>query len=149
MKRVEIEVLSGEQAGFSVDVLPGSYRILRRSAESFDVRSTLISSQLEQWQLKQEDLELAAANLSQRAAVTGGPVISIEHFARAEDVAIWDERMSQPHAMLLVNGDGAMLVDMGSRNGSYVNGERIGAAMLKDGDLVRCGATRIHVHISG
>ena len=120
---------------------------MRRSAENFDVRSTLISNNIEQWRLNQEDLELAAANLSQRAAETGGPTISIEHFDRAEDIAVWDERMSQPHAMVLVDDSSAMLVDMGSRNGSYLNGERIGAAMLKDGDLLRCGATRIHIHV--
>jgi hypothetical protein len=147
MQRVEIRVLNGDQAGLAVDVLAGSYRILRRSAENFDVRSTLISTSMEQWRLNQEDLELAAAHLSQRAAETGGPVVSIEHFARAEDIAVFDERMSQPHAMVLVDDAGSMLVDMGSRNGSYVNGERIGAALIKDGDLVRCGTTRIHVHL--
>jgi len=147
MAVLELQVLNGDQVGLKVNVVGGTYRVIRRSAENFEVRSTLVSSSQEQWRLGQEDLELASAKLSESFAETGATMIGIDHFERSDDVAIWDERMSQPHAMLLVDENRAMIVDMGSRNGSFVNGERVGVSDLKEGDLLRCGTTRLHVHI--
>ncbi|MFH1807865.1 MAG: FHA domain-containing protein [Pseudomonadota bacterium] len=147
MPVLELQVLNGDQAGASVEIRPGSYRILRRSTENFDVRSTLVASNVEQWRLSQEDLELAAAQLTRRAVETGNPVVRFEAFERAEDISIWDQRMSLPHAIVLFDEDHASIVDMGSRNGTFVNGERVGSTDLSHEDLVRCGATRIQLFV--
>jgi hypothetical protein len=64
----------------------------------------------------------------------------------ASDVALtWDERVSRTHADLERIGDVWTLVDDGrSRNGSFVNGERVhGRRALKHGDVVAVGATRL------
>jgi pSer/pThr/pTyr-binding forkhead associated (FHA) protein len=37
------------------------------------------------------------------------------------------------------------LADLGSTNGTYVNGQRVLSATLKPGDLVRIGATTFRV----
>jgi len=144
---LELRVLNGDQAGLQVAVKQGTYRILRRSAENFDVRSTLVSNSFEQWGLSQEDFEMIRSNLTRRVEETGEAPVAIDAFERGDDIAVWDQRVSQPHAMILVDTTRVMLIDMGSRNGCFVNGERIGAANVEDGDLIRCGATRIQVHL--
>ena len=54
----------------------------------------------------------------------------------------WDNEVSRRHAELRRFPGGWMLVDDGSRNGSYCNGERItGQRPLRDGDVLRFGDT--------
>ena len=63
---------------------------------------------------------------------------------RAEnDIALaWDQEVSREHAELLRGAEGWTLVDEGSRNGSYLNGQRVsGRHPLRDGDVLRFGDT--------
>ena len=55
----------------------------------------------------------------------------------------WDPQVSQLHAELQPLGGEWLVVDDGlSRNGTFVSDERVaGRRRLRDGDLVRCGAT--------
>jgi len=47
---------------------------------------------------------------------------------------------STRHAAVLQSGDGYVVRDLGSRNGTFVNGQRIAAdTALADGDVIRCG----------
>jgi S1-C subfamily serine protease len=47
---------------------------------------------------------------------------------------------STKHAAVLQSGDGYVVRDLGSRNGTFVNGQRIAAdTLLADGDVIRCG----------
>jgi serine/threonine-protein kinase len=59
-----------------------------------------------------------------------------------------DRYFSRIHFMVEVNPPQCRLTDMGSRNGTYVNGSKIEASDLKDGDQIRAGRTilRVKVH---
>lgn len=57
-------------------------------------------------------------------------------------ISINDAEVSRKHARLLKQGEGYLLEDFGSTNGTFVNGQRLsGATMLKIGDLVALGET--------
>ncbi|MFV0523453.1 MAG: FhaA domain-containing protein [Acidimicrobiales bacterium] len=56
------------------------------------------------------------------------------------DIVINDQNVSRRHAEIHVVGDDYELVDLGSTNGSKVNGERIQRRTLADGDQVTFGA---------
>ncbi len=62
---------------------------------------------------------------------------------RAQDngLAVPDGSVSSKHARILRTDDGFVIEDLQSRNGTYVNGERIveGQRKLSDGDLIRVG----------
>jgi DNA-binding winged helix-turn-helix (wHTH) protein len=61
---------------------------------------------------------------------------------RDRDSVFWidDESVSRRHARVAVDGDGATLEDLGSKNGTYVRGKRIGAAVrLADQDAIKIG----------
>ena len=49
--------------------------------------------------------------------------------------------VSSIHARLERDGAGWTIVDEGSKNGTFVNGERVPRAALRDGDLLEIGAT--------
>jgi serine phosphatase RsbU (regulator of sigma subunit) len=60
------------------------------------------------------------------------------------DICIGDPFASRLHAELRGEGDQVLLVDMGSANGTYLNGQRVnGTVKLEVGDLVRIGETEI------
>jgi hypothetical protein len=58
---------------------------------------------------------------------------------RNNDIVISDPKVSSFHARLDRAPEGFVIVDLKSRNGSYVNGERIESVQLHTGDEVRLG----------
>ncbi len=64
----------------------------------------------------------------------------------AADLVIDDPEVSRRHAGLRPAGDGLEIEDLGSLNGTWVNGTRIqGAVRLSPGDRVRLGDTSFEV----
>ncbi len=63
----------------------------------------------------------------------------------ANDVSTpWDATVSQLHAVVERYPSGWCVRDVGSRNGTYLNGDRIvGDHVLRPGDEIRAGETRI------
>jgi hypothetical protein len=62
------------------------------------------------------------------------------------DLVIDDPGVSRQHARFLTDGGAVRVEDLGSSNGTYVNGERIsGAVPLRAGDEVQVGATVLEV----
>ena len=71
------------------------------------------------------------------------PTISI---GRASDctIPIKDRYLSRRHAELISLGDGWMLKDLGSANGTYLNGNRVEQdERLTPGDRIRLGDTEL------
>jgi hypothetical protein len=55
-----------------------------------------------------------------------------------------DERVSRIHAVVEISSEGAVnIIDMGSADGTFVNGEKVNKAELKPGDEIRIGDTRL------
>jgi len=65
------------------------------------------------------------------------------------DVVIGDDEMSRRHAALRPrDGGGLEVEDLGSTNGTYVDGERISVPTpLRDGSVVRVGTTELAAHV--
>ena len=54
-----------------------------------------------------------------------------------------DPNVSRNHAEVRPQGDGYVVVDLGSTNGTRVNGVRVSEQVLRDGDEVMFGNTRV------
>jgi pSer/pThr/pTyr-binding forkhead associated (FHA) protein len=70
--------------------------------------------------------------------LTAGPVV----IGRGHDAGIRIDSggVSRHHARILISDNAARLEDLDSKNGTFVNGERvIGARLLSDGDEIRLG----------
>ncbi|WP_367066704.1 FHA domain-containing protein [Oryzisolibacter sp. LB2S] len=59
------------------------------------------------------------------------------------DVVIDNLAVSGEHAVLVMNGDDVELQDLGSTNGTYVNGKPIKRQLLRNGDVVEMGKYQI------
>ncbi len=56
-------------------------------------------------------------------------------------IALEEDSVSRHHARILVDDKRALLKDLGSTNGTYVNDQKITAHALQEGDLIRIGST--------
>jgi predicted component of type VI protein secretion system len=63
-----------------------------------------------------------------------------------------DDQVSREHAMFEITSDSVFIQDLGSRNGTELNGKKLSAhepSRLKNGDLVKIGALTFAVSIEG
>jgi transcriptional regulator with GAF, ATPase, and Fis domain len=67
----------------------------------------------------------------------------------ASHVRLNDNTVSRVHCELRVRGDGILLKDCGSTNGTYVEGVRLVEGEVRPGALVRCGASVFRIEDEG
>ena len=69
---------------------------------------------------------------------------------RDADVAVWLESptVSRHHARIRVSGSDATIEDLGSKNGTYLRGERIATSTpLADGNEIRLGSMPVTIRL--
>jgi len=64
---------------------------------------------------------------------------------RAAPATLDDDLLSRQHAVLSINGRGAEIEDLGSANGSFVNGTSVLRVSIGSGDRIRLGRTDVQV----
>lgn len=68
---------------------------------------------------------------------------------RIGEVPLSDVEVSRHHAVIEVFGrDMIFLRDLGSTNGTYHNGRRVGVVRLRDGDTIGCGKTVMKLQVT-
>ena len=61
------------------------------------------------------------------------------------EIVLLDPGVSRAHAIIEVAGGKALVRDLGSTNGTFLNGRRVETGSLRDGDELRFGNTRMRV----
>src|SRR5881275_3627205 len=86
-------------------------------------------------------------NAGQELEVEGAAVIGRD--PRSAALVLQDREASRRHASLIPEGQSLNVEDLGSTNGTFVNGERlIGARVLVPGDRLRIGVTVLEVALA-
>jgi pSer/pThr/pTyr-binding forkhead associated (FHA) protein len=70
---------------------------------------------------------------------------ALNYLGRAEEnqIRVTQPGVSRRHALILVTPKGYTIRDLGSQNGTFVNGSRITESALADGDTIDIGSARI------
>lgn len=89
---------------------------------------------------------LIAADGRQFAVAVGSTVIGR---GESSQVRLTDVGISRQHARLEFDGGRVVLTDLGSTNGTTVNGARVNAATLQHGDVVQLGTTTLTFRLDG
>lgn len=69
--------------------------------------------------------------------------------ATDNDLVLRDERVSRHHGRIAGRRGTLLYSDLGSTNGTEVNGERVTEVVLGAGDLIRVGASTLEVEVDG
>ena len=64
-------------------------------------------------------------------------------FRRTSDVVLEDSSISRLHAMVFYDDVGVGILDLVSKNGTYVNGQEVESYLLNKGDAIELGDSRI------
>jgi hypothetical protein len=78
----------------------------------------------------------------------GGALISIGR-GSDNDVIVDDALVSRHHCQLKLQHGAYGFADLGSRNGSFVNGHQVDEIALGPGDMIRIGSTEIEFQVRG
>ena len=91
-------------------------------------------------------LYLTAPGMPAQKFLLDRPVTTIGR-SSMNDLPIADKMLSRQHARIVKDGNGGLSIeDMGSRNGTFVNGERLTALLsLKSGDRITVGGVTLKV----
>ena len=93
-------------------------------------------------------LEIRSGSLlGQRTKVEPGHALRVGRTSRADLVILDDTHMSSVHFVVECDAKGCVLRDLNSRNKTFLNGEEVGAAALKHGDMILAGETTFLVQI--
>jgi len=60
-------------------------------------------------------------------------------------IVLLEDMVSRRHAELTVRSSGIVIADLGSTNGTFVNGERVEKARLREGDRILIGTTILKI----
>ena len=63
-------------------------------------------------------------------------------------IVLTDPGISTSHAQIGFDGQSYVLADLKSRNGCYVNSQRVATALLRDRDVIVLGTTQIGIAIT-
>jgi hypothetical protein len=80
--------------------------------------------------------------------VSIGPGLTIGR-ATDNDLVLHDERVSRHHGRIAGRRGALLYSDLGSTNGTEVNGERVTSVVLGPGDQIRIGASTLEVEVDG
>ncbi len=135
-------VVEGADQGRRAALSAGSFRVIGR--QEGVVTGTLAVARSAERQLEDEDHDKMAQHLTRRATPgLYGARGAVADFERDADIDLVDDAVSQTHAIVFCDDAGLSIVDVASKNGTWVNGDRVLESTLVDGDLVRVGETRL------
>jgi hypothetical protein len=146
----ELAAMAREHAAEQGFTLIGPVRVTFEHDESletgvFRVRGTAVSGRLP-GPRGPAGLGGTARLEGQGATFLLSPPVAVIGRGTEADVRLEDPGVSRRHAEIRLSADGARIVDLGSTNGTSVNGHQVSESELADGSEVTIGRTRLVFH---
>ena len=139
-------VVEGSDQGRRFAFTPGSFRVIGRQEGVITGTHAVARSAIRR--LEDEDHDKMGQHLARRATPgLYGARGATADFDRDDDIDLIDDAVSQTHAIVFCDDAGLSIVDVASKNGTWVNGDRVHESTLVDGDLVRVGETRLSMKL--
>lgn len=145
LPRVNFRVVGGADANMTFQVEHGSCRAIGRASadpnrtQVFNVDITLgLDESTKGLILQYVGRQFSRANAD--LAPTGE---RFGQFRRAPDIILTDPSLSRLHAMIFADASGIGVLDLVSKNGTFVNGQEVESVILKRQDTIEMGKTVI------
>lgn len=146
-RKVHFNVIAGPDTGTDFDLEMGLCRALGRAIA--DTTKTAIINVDWALSLDEETKGLILQYISQQfrkpslQQETPGKTNELGNFKRGVDIVFKDQTLSRLHAMIFFDAVGIGILDLVSKNGTFVNGQEIESCLLKKGDTIELGETKI------
>ena len=150
-RSIEFTITEGKNKGQKFKLPLGSCKAIGRSLE--DANKTAVFSMDFTTSLDDFTKKVVMNYVAQRSpkSTVSASVSDVRDnlggFKRLPDLVLDDPSISRLHAMVFHDESGVGVLDLVSKNGSFVNGTEIENYGLKDGDVIEIGATKIQVKI--
>jgi hypothetical protein len=138
-QRAVLTVTSGPNDGDTVSLETGFCRLIGRHLSETE---TVLIDRDGNRLLDGQAAQILSDHLKDRAPPTGSAPpqgFSVNAFERGPDIIFADDSISRAHAMVFLDTNGLGIIDLASTNGTFVNRERVGTAIVIDGDQVSIG----------
>lgn len=146
LHRVQFRVVQGPDEGMSFDLSMGVCRAMGRASADTGKTTSVLNVD---WaitldeEIKNLILEYTSQQFRKSKPVKTGDPHHLGAFRRGPDVIFNDNTLSRLHAMLFFDQTGIGVLDLVSKNGTFVNGEEIESRLLKKGDAIEVGETKV------
>lgn len=145
------KIVEGKNKGQGVKLPLGTCRAIGRSVEDlestrvFEVGSVVgLDDSTKQLVLTYVTRQFQAGERGAIAPAEGDSE-TIGSFKRLPDFSLADGAVSRLHAMIFHDKSGVGILDLVSKNGTFVNGTEVESKFLKEGDVVTIGGTKIRI----
>jgi len=140
------EITEGKNKGQAVKLPLGTCKAIGRSLD--DINKTQVfamdlTMSLDDFTKKLIMNYIAKKSPNSKKVTTETTSDSIGSFKRLPDLVLDDPAISRLHAMIFHDANGAGILDLVSKNGTFVNGEEVESKSLQNGDLVEVGGTKM------
>ena len=146
-RKVHFKIIAGPDTNTEFDLEMGLCRALGRAIA--DTNKTAIINVDWALSLDEETKGLILQYISQQfrkptfQQETTGKTTELGNFKRGTDIVFKDHSLSRLHAMIFFDTVGIGILDLVSKNGTFVNGQEIESCLLKKGDTIELGETKI------
>ncbi len=140
------EITEGKNKGQAVKLPLGTCKAIGRSLD--DVQKTQVFSMdftmaLDDFTKKLIMNYIAKKSPQEKKQSQETSTENIGSFKRLPDLVLDDPAISRLHAMIFHDKNGAGILDLVSKNGTFVNGDEVESKSLQNGDLVEVGSTKL------
>lgn len=146
LPRVMFRVTEGADSGMTFHLEQGTCRAIGRATVDPNrtaVFSVDIAHALDEG-TRSLILQYIGRQFARKAAQASQPAKdSLGALRRTSDIVMSDPSLSRLHAMVFSDGEHVAILDLVSKNGTYVNGHEVESHMLEKGDVVEMGDTVI------
>ncbi len=145
LPRIHFRVTAGPDAGMTFQIEQGTCRALGRASVDPN-KTTAFNVDLA---LALDDgtrsliLQYIGKQFQRNAGDGKATGERLGLFRRVPDVVFSDPSLSRLHAMLFSDGENVAILDLVSKNGTYINGQEVESRMLSRGDAIEVGDTTI------
>ena len=140
------EITEGKNKGQVIKLPEGTCKAIGRSID--DINKTQVFSMdftmsLDDFTKKLIMNYIAKKSPQSKKSTQEASTDSIGSFQRLPDLVLDDPAISRLHAMIFHDSNGAGVLDLVSKNGTFVNGEEVESKSLQNGDLLETGGTKM------
>lgn len=146
LPRVNFRVTGGPDHGMTFQLEQGTCRAIGRA--SFDPNKTSVFNVDLALALDESTKGLILGYVSKQFRKSSGGEDApsgdrLGQFRRTSDIVLTDATLSKLHAMVFSDESGVGVLDLVSKNGTFVNGQEVESRLLRSGDAIELGETTI------